>query len=109
MVEPALYVRNGQCSGNCTRSAGGDQVADERGGSTGPSWTASSVPARNNRVTLDGDGVPCFRQKKSDLRKGDGITFMKNLYLDELAVGGGDDTGMLRPIKKAELRVGPSG
>jgi hypothetical protein len=35
---------------------------------------------------------------------------MKNLYLDELAVGGGGDgTDMLRRIKKAALRVGPSG
>jgi hypothetical protein len=55
---------------------------------------------------------PMFRQEKSDLRHGDRITLfhlMKNLHLDELAVGGGDGTGMLRRIKKAALRVGPSG
>jgi hypothetical protein len=65
-----------------------------------------------NRVTSDGEVVPCFRQKKSDLRKGDHITLfhlMKGLYLDNLAVGGGDGAGMLRRIKKAAFRVGPSG
>jgi hypothetical protein len=67
---------------------------------------------KTNRVTSDGEVVPCFRQIKSELRKGDYITLfhlMKHLYLDELAVGGGDGAGMLRRIKKAAARVGPSG
>jgi hypothetical protein len=67
---------------------------------------------KTNRVSSDGEVVPCFRQKKSDLRKGDRITLfhlMKHLYLDELAVGGGDGTDMLRRIKKAAVRAGPSG
>jgi hypothetical protein len=32
---------------------------------------------------------------------------VKNLYLDRLAVGGGDAAGMLRRIKKAAGRVRP--
>jgi hypothetical protein len=67
---------------------------------------------KTNRVTSDGEVVPCFRQNKSELRKGDHITLfhlIKPLYLDELAAGGGDGTGMPRRIKKAAVRVGPSG
>jgi hypothetical protein len=67
---------------------------------------------KTSRVTSDGEVVPCFRQMKSELRKGDYITLfhlMKGLYLDELAIGGGDGAGMLRRIKKAAGRVGPSG
>jgi hypothetical protein len=67
---------------------------------------------QTERVTSDGEVVPCFRQRKSELRKGDRITLfhlMKGLYLDELAVGGGDGAGMLRRIRKAAGRVGPSG
>jgi hypothetical protein len=67
---------------------------------------------KTERVTSDGEVVRCFRQKKSVLRKGDQITLfhlMKDLYLDKLAVGGGDGAGMLRRIKKAADQVGPSG
>jgi hypothetical protein len=63
---------------------------------------------KTNRVTADGELVPCFRQKKSDLRKGDRITLfhlMKQLYLDELAVGGGDGAGMLRRIKRRAVQL----
>jgi len=35
-------------------------------------------------------------------------SLMKNLYLDELAVGGGEGTDMLGRIKKAAVRLGPS-
>ncbi|PWT86629.1 MAG: hypothetical protein C5B58_01085 [Acidobacteria bacterium] len=47
-----------------------------------------------------------FRQIKSDLRPGDRIDLFhltKGLYLDELAVGGGEGTDMLRRIKRAVL------
>jgi hypothetical protein len=67
---------------------------------------------KTDRVTSGGEVVACFRQRKSELRKGDRITLfhlMKTLYLDELAVGGGDGAGMLRRIKKAAARVGRSG
>jgi len=55
-------------------------------------------------VTEDGEVVPCFRQRKSELREGDRITLfhlMKNLYLDELAMAGGDGTDLMRKIKRA--------
>jgi hypothetical protein len=44
-----------------------------------------------------------FRQIKSDLRPGDHIDLfhlLKNLYLDQLAVGGGEGTGVLKRIKR---------
>jgi hypothetical protein len=66
---------------------------------------------KTDRVTSDGEVVACFRQRKSELRKGDRITLfhlMKRLYLDELAVGGGDGAGLLRRIKKAAARVARS-
>jgi hypothetical protein len=67
---------------------------------------------KTERVAADGECVACFRQSKSELRHGDRITLfhlMKDLYLDELAVAGGEGTDVLRRIKKAVLRVGPSG
>jgi hypothetical protein len=50
-----------------------------------------------------------FRQIKSDLRPGDHIDLfhlMKELYLDELAVAGGEGTDMLKRIKKAARGAG---
>jgi hypothetical protein len=67
---------------------------------------------KTEQVTSDGKVVPCFRQRKSDLRAGDRITLfhlLKSLYLDELAMGGGDGVDMLRRIKRAAVRLGPSG
>jgi hypothetical protein len=67
---------------------------------------------KTEQVSSDGKVVPCFRQRKSDLRDGDRITLfqlLKNLYLDELAMAGGDGVDMLRRIKRAASRVGPSG
>jgi hypothetical protein len=63
---------------------------------------------KTERVTSDGECVPCFRQRKSELRKGDRITLfhlMKNLHLDELAAAGGEGTDMMRRIKRAAVRV----
>jgi hypothetical protein len=63
---------------------------------------------RTERITPDGECVPCFRQGKSDLRHGDRITLfhlMKNLGLDELAAAGGDGTGLMRKIKRRAVRV----
>jgi len=48
--------------------------------------------------------VISFRQIKSDLRPGDHIDLfhlLKNLYLDQLAVGGGEGTSVLTRIKRA--------
>jgi hypothetical protein len=52
-----------------------------------------------NRVTTDGECVPCLRQRKSNLRKGDRITLfhlLKNLHFPELAAAGGDGTDIMR-------------
>jgi hypothetical protein len=54
-------------------------------------------------------GRSLLQAKEERLAQGWPHTFMKNLYLDELAVGGGEDTGMFRQLKKAAGRVGPSG
>jgi hypothetical protein len=51
----------------------------------------------------DKDGIT-FRQIKSDLRPGDHIDLfhlMNGLYLDVLAVGGGEGTHVLKRIKRA--------
>jgi hypothetical protein len=63
---------------------------------------------RTERVTSDGECVPCLRQKKSELRKGDRITLfhlMKGLHFPELAAAGGEGTDMMRRIKRRAVRV----
>ena len=63
---------------------------------------------RTERVTCDGELVPCFRQKKSELRKGDRITLfhlMKGLRFPELAAAGGEGTDIMRKIKRRAVRV----
>jgi hypothetical protein len=50
------------------------------------------------------------KQWKDDLRPGERITvfrLMQDLYLDQLAVAGGEGTGMLRRIKRRVLRNVP--
>jgi hypothetical protein len=56
----------------------------------------------------DADGVVLqqFKQGKSDLRHGDRIVLfhaMKHLYLDKLAVAGGEGAGILRAVKRIAL------
>jgi hypothetical protein len=56
----------------------------------------------------DADGVVLrqFKQGKSDLRHGDRIVIfhaMKHLFLDKLAVAGGEGAGMLRTVKRFAL------
>jgi hypothetical protein len=53
--------------------------------------------------------VISFRQIKSDLRPGDHIDLfhlLKNLYLDQLAIGGGEGTSVLTRIKRAARGLG---
>jgi hypothetical protein len=67
---------------------------------------------RTERMTSDGELVPCFRQRKSELRKGDRITLfhlLKGLHLDQLAAAGGEGTDMMRRIKRRAVRVRPIG
>jgi hypothetical protein len=63
---------------------------------------------KTERVTSDGECLPCLRQRKSELRKGDRITLfhlMKGLHFDELAAAGGDGTDMMRRIKRRAVQV----
>jgi hypothetical protein len=63
---------------------------------------------RTERVTCDGELVPCLRQRKSELRKGDRITLfhlLKGLHFPELAAAGGDGTDLMRRIKRRAVRV----
>jgi hypothetical protein len=63
---------------------------------------------KTERVTSDGECVPCLRQRKSELRKGDRITLfhlLKGLHFPELAAAGGEGTDIMRRIKRAAVRV----
>jgi hypothetical protein len=63
---------------------------------------------KTERVTGEGEVVPCFRQRKSELRKGDRITLfhlLKGLRFPELAAAGGEGTDMMRKIKRGAVRV----
>jgi hypothetical protein len=63
---------------------------------------------KTERVTRDGEIVPCFRQKKSALRKGDRITLfhlLKDLHFPELAAAGGEGTDIMRKIKRRAVLV----
>jgi len=58
------------------------------------------------RITEDGEIVFGFKQRKQTLRKGERIRLfhlMKNLYLDQMALAGGQGVAMLRRVKKAAL------
>jgi hypothetical protein len=54
-------------------------------------------------MTADGEVICTFRQKKADFRPGERLTvfgLMQDLYLDQLAVAGGEGTDMLRRLKR---------
>jgi hypothetical protein len=57
-------------------------------------------------VSLDGEIIPKFKQWKDDLRPGERLTLlqlMQDMYLDQLAVAGGEGTDMLRRLKRRVL------
>jgi hypothetical protein len=63
---------------------------------------------RTERVTSDGELVPCFRQRKSQLGKGDRITLfhlLKSFHLPDLGAAGGDGTHIMRRIKRRAVLV----
>jgi uncharacterized protein YqfB (UPF0267 family) len=54
-------------------------------------------------ITADGKVICTFRQKKADFRPGERLTvfrLMQEMYLDQLAVAGGEGTGILRRVKR---------
>jgi hypothetical protein len=59
------------------------------------------------QVTADGEIVLRFKQKKDDLRPGERLTLfrlMQDLYLDQLALAGGEGADILRQVKRRALR-----
>ena len=62
-------------------------------------------------ITPDGEIIPKFKQKKDDLRPGERLTLfklMQDLYLDRLALGGGEGAELLRRLKRRVLRDLPN-
>ena len=58
-------------------------------------------------MTADGEVICTFRQKKADFRRGERLTvfgLMQDMYLDQLAVAGGEGTDLLRRIKRRALQ-----
>jgi hypothetical protein len=54
-------------------------------------------------ITADGEVISKFKQKKDDFRPGERLTvfrLMQDMYLDQLAVAGGEGTVMLRRVKR---------
>ena len=62
---------------------------------------------RTKYITPDGTLVARFQQRKQPLRPGERVTLfhlLKNLYLDQLAMAGGEGAAMLRRAKRRALR-----
>jgi hypothetical protein len=61
-------------------------------------------------VSPDGEILPEFKQWKDDLRPGERLTLfrlLQDLYLDQLALGGGEGAELLRRLKRRVLRELP--
>jgi hypothetical protein len=59
-------------------------------------------------VSPDGEVIPKFKQWKVDLRPGERLTLlrlMQDMHLDQLAVGGGEGTAMMRRVKRTAQRL----
>ena len=64
-----------------------------------------------NTITSDSEIILRFKQKKDDLRPGERLTLfklMQDLYLDRLALGGGEGAELLRRLKRRVLRDLPN-
>ena len=58
-------------------------------------------------ITPDGEIIPKFKQWKDDLRPGERLTLfrlMQDMYLDQLALAGGEGAEILRRLKRRVLR-----
>jgi hypothetical protein len=63
------------------------------------------------QITPDGEILLRFKQKKDDLRPGERLTLfrlMQNLYLDHLALAGGEGAEILRRLKRRVVRDLPN-
>jgi hypothetical protein len=59
-------------------------------------------------VGPDGEIIPKFKQLKDDLRPGERLTLlrlMQDMYLDQLAIGGGEGANILRRVKRTAQRL----
>jgi hypothetical protein len=62
-------------------------------------------------ITPDGEIIPKFKQWKDDLRPGERFTLfrlLQDMYLDQLALGGGEGAEILRRVKRRVLRDLPN-
>jgi hypothetical protein len=62
-------------------------------------------------ITPDGEIIPKFKQWKDDFRPGERLTvfrLMKDLYLDQLALGGGEGAEILRRVKRRVVQDLPN-
>ena len=62
-------------------------------------------------ITPDGEIIPKFKQWKDDLRPGERLTLfrlMQDMYLDHLALAGGEGAEILRRLKRRVLRDLPN-
>jgi hypothetical protein len=58
-------------------------------------------------VSPDGEIIPKFKQWKDDLRPGERLTLfrlLQDMYLDQLALGGGEGAEILRRVKRRVVR-----
>ena len=62
---------------------------------------------KHEKITADGEVISRFIQNKRDLRSGERIVLfnlMKDMYLDQLVMGGGEGADILRRAKRRALR-----
>jgi hypothetical protein len=63
------------------------------------------------RITADGEIVLQFKQKTSDLRPGERLTLlqlMQDMYLDRLALAGGEGAAILRLVNDGRFGISSS-
>ena len=61
-------------------------------------------------ITVDGEVIYKFKQKKDDFRPGERLSvfrLMQDMYLDRLAVAGGEGADILRRVKRQVLKFVP--
>jgi hypothetical protein len=62
-------------------------------------------------ISPDGEIIPKFKQWKDDLRPGERLTLfrlLQDMYLDQLALGGGEGAEILRRVKRRVVRDLPN-
>jgi hypothetical protein len=68
---------------------------------------ACVAKAPRARITADGEVTFAFKQKNNDFRPGERLTvfrLMQEMYLDQLALAGGEGVNILRRVKRGALQ-----